>query len=101
VALVGFAVSSVSAQTVTPPAGSVRQALKARFAPAPVAPPAVKPSFNLKSTRNAITPVAPQTGTAKKPFWKTPWPYVILVGAAGGVYYAAKGLGGGGGEGGY
>jgi len=101
-ALIGFVGSSLSAQTATPPAGSVRQALKASFSPARVPTPPAKPSFNVKPTRDAMAPVAtraPQNSAGKKSFWKSTWPYVILAGVGGGVYYAAKNLGGGDGSG--
>jgi hypothetical protein len=73
-----------SAQTAVPSSDAVRKAIRASVTPA--RPGAAKPSF-------AASPAGAQQ--AKKNIWKTPWPYVIVLGAAAGVYFIAKSAGGG------
>ena len=75
-----------SAQTTGSSSDSVRKAIRASVTPA--RPVAAAPSFAVSPAR------APQ---GKKNIWKTPWPYVIVLGAAAGVYFIAKSAGGGGG----
>jgi len=85
-AMVMLAVVAVPAAAQTP---ITQKNLKVTFLPAAPAP-AKKVDFTRVAPAVTTAPAPAPQSTGKKNFWKTPWPYVIVVGAAALVVVAVK-----------
>ena len=83
-----------SAQTPTPSSDAVRQAIRASVVPGQST--SSKPAMNVRLTREAVAVAPARAPQNKKNIWKTPWPYVIVFGAAAAVVVIAKNSGSGG-----